>query len=116
MESDQEIDNLKALYDELAQNGKMLAKDIRKSIDLYLLIGLISLLFTFFSFSVVGGFGYYILQGTAVAGLWALVVIFSIISFALLGFGIWLVRLYYSWRTRYKNLLDMERKWSKVDG
>ncbi len=116
MENDQEIDDLKALYDELAQNGKRLAKDIRKSIDFYLLLGLISLWLTFFSFAVVGGFSYYIVRGAVVAGGWEAITLFSIISLILLGSGVWFVRLYYVWRTRYKGLLEMERKWSKVDG
>jgi hypothetical protein len=116
VENDQEMEDLKALYDELAQNGKRLAKDIRKSIDFYLLLGAISLLLTFFSFTVVGGYSYYILSGITVAGGLAAVILFSIVSLILLGSGIWLVRLYYTWRIRYKGLLEMERKWSKVDG
>jgi hypothetical protein len=116
MENDQEIGDLKALYDELAQNGKRLAKDIRKSIDFYLLLGLVSLLLTFFSFTVVGGFAFYIYKGVVVAGAWEAIILFSIISFILLGSGIWFVRLYYVWRLRYKGLLEMERKWSKTNG
>ena len=116
MENDQEIDDLKALYEELAQNGKRLAKDIRKSIDFYLLLGLISLLLTFFSFAIVGGFAYYISKGVLVPGAWAVVIIFSVTSLILLGFGLSLIRLYCAWRIRYKSLLEMEKKWSKVDG
>ncbi len=116
MENDQEIGDLKALYDELALNGKRLAKDMKKSIDFYLLLGLISFLLMFFSITIVGGFSYYILRGYIAPIAWAAVILFSIISLILLGSGTWFVRLNYVWRKRYKGLLDMERKWSKVDG
>jgi hypothetical protein len=116
MENDQEIADLKALYTELANNGKRLAKDIKKTVDFYLLLGAISLLLSFFSLAIVGGFAYYIWQGMLVAGGWGVVGLFVIISAAFLGFGVWLVWLYFGWRGRYKGLLEMEKKWSKADG
>jgi hypothetical protein len=116
VENDQEIGDLKVLYDELARNGKRLAKDIRKSVDFYLLLGLISFLLTFFSFAVVGGFAYYVFIGVVLAGAWEAIILFSVISLILLGSGVWLVRLYYIWRVRYKGLLEMDRNWSKTDG
>jgi hypothetical protein len=70
--------------------------------------------------ATVAGFSYYLWGGLIVgpaAGMaWEPVIIFSIVSLALLGFGAGLVRLYFSWKGRYKSLLEMEKKWSKVDG
>ncbi len=116
MENNQEMDDLKTLYTELATNGKRLAKDIRKTIDFYLLLGSASLLLAFFSFSLVAWFAYYTWQGTFFEVGWFALGIFAIISASFLGFGLWFVKLYFGWRGRYKGLLEMEKKWSKVDG
>jgi ABC-type multidrug transport system fused ATPase/permease subunit len=118
LENGDEIDDLRVLYDELAHNGKRLAKDIRKSIDLYLILALIYFLLAFFSLSVVVWvFTFLPSQGITIGNIaWGVAILFTIISLPILGFGVWLVRLYYSWRGRYKGLLEMERKWSKVDG
>lgn len=116
MENDQEIDDLKTLYTEMAQNGRRLAQDIRKSIDFYLILGAILVLLSFFSISLVAWFAINTWQGLFFAGGWVAMLLFVIISAAFLGFGMWSLKLYFGWSSRYKNLLEMERKWSKTDG
>lgn len=112
MENDKELDDLKALYDELVHNGKRLVRDMRKSIDLYLLSGLLSLLFA--SLSLIGLAPYLALvrMGVASTLTWSVVIIEAVITTLLVGFAFLLLRLYNRLRERYKRLFEIEKKWS----
>ncbi len=115
LESNKELDELKALYEELWHDGKRLVKDMKKSIEMYLFAGIVTLMVALFGLVAILPYISLVFQGNAsIFGL-SFVIIELVLMIVIAAFGVKLVGWYRRLRQRYAKLFDMERNWRKVD-
>jgi len=109
MNEEEEMLQLRKLYDELWHDAKTLIRDMKEGISMYKFSGLILLAFSFVYFQFVYGGSLKILAGSTdfMDYIITLAGIFGMVFFVL--FGIRLLRWYYRLKGRYTKLLQMEK-------
>jgi Na+/melibiose symporter-like transporter len=109
-ENNKELPELKTIYDELWSDARTLAKDLKKSIAVYLYAAYVTLIIAFSS--LLNAIPFFIQIGLGKANLfsWAVVLINVVCVAIVLGFAAKL----FSWHRhlvmKYSKLIEMERK------
>ena len=115
MEDDKKLEDLKTIYDELWSDAKVLVKDMRKSVYVYLYAGLVTLIVALSSVISATPFYTLILIGKGNLLTWAFVIFEIIATIFVIAFGIRFIRWFLTLKKRYSKLIEMEKNWRKVD-
>jgi hypothetical protein len=109
-ENNKELPELKTIYDELWSDAKTLAKDLKKSIGVYLYAAYATLIIAFSS--LVNAIPFFIQVGLGTANLftWSIVLLEVICVAIVLGFAAKLFSWHRHLAMKYSKLIEMERK------
>lgn len=109
MHEEEEIPQLRALYDELWNDAKTMIRDMREGISMYRFSAFLILVFSFVSAWAALGGSFAILAGSTdfIDYFNAFFGVFATVLFVL--FGLRLVRWYYKLKERYAKLLQIEK-------
>ena len=109
MQNEEEMMQLKALYEELWSDAKTMIKDMRRSISMYQLSGFLLLMFSlvFFQRAFVTYFD--VFAGTAEFWDYYSMIVNTFGTIVLIILGIHLLRWYYKLKDRYAKLVQMEK-------
>jgi uncharacterized BrkB/YihY/UPF0761 family membrane protein len=109
-DEDNELAQLKALYDELWSDAKSMIKDMNRSISIYFFAGLITLAFS----TIIIGIAVSDLNKILSNGASSLTYFYVIVevpgAVLMIIFGITLLYWYRKLRKRYQKLIEMEKK------
>jgi len=109
VDKDNELPELKELYDELWSDGRTMIKDMNRSIHVYLFAGFITLVFSVIIIGTAISDWNKILIGTA-TNLTCFYAIMEITGAVLyVGFGIFLIYWYTKLKNRYSRLIQWEK-------
>lgn len=109
-ENDKELPELKAIYDELWSDARTLAKDLNKSIAIYLYAAWATIVIALSS--LISAIPFFIQVGLGTASLfaWTLVSVEIIGVAVILAFAFKLFGWHGQLATKYSKLIEMERK------
>jgi hypothetical protein len=106
---DEELPQLKALYDELWTDARTMIKDMNKSIFVYLFAGFLSLVFSTIIIGTTISDWYKIVSGSAETLTYFYAPVETFGSAVYVIFGIMLLYWYRKLRGRYSKLINMEK-------
>jgi hypothetical protein len=109
-ENNQELSELKSVYDELWSDAKTLAKDMKKSIAIYLYAGYATLIIAFSALISALPFFLQVIYGAGDALSWSIVVFEIIATAIVLTFASFLFRWHKRLSRKYSKLIDLEKK------
>jgi len=109
-ENNKELPELKAIYDELWSDARTLAKDLKKSIVIYLYAAYATLIIAFSSLLSATPFFIQVGLGTANSFSWLVVFVEIILVAVVLGFALKLFGWHRHLARKYSKLIEMERK------
>ncbi len=109
MEED-ELIQLKTVYDELWQDAKTMIKDVTRSIKAVFFVGYMMLVIAFLQFFSAHQIYMKIVEGsTRMLDYFYLITISVGVVILIVG-GIWSIRGYYKLKNRYKRIIQLEKK------
>jgi Na+/melibiose symporter-like transporter len=109
-ENNKELPELKTIYDELWSDARSLAKDLKKSIAVYLYAAYVTIIIAFSSLLSAIPFFIQVSLGTANLFSWTVVLVEVIGVAIVLGFAAKLFSWYRRLAMKYSKLIEMERK------
>ena len=115
MEDDKKLADLKTIYDELWLDAKTLIKDMKKSVNIYLYAGLVTLIVAFTSLTNAAPYFVAIIFGIGNVFAWIFVIIEVALATVVITFGARLIIWYRKLKKRYAKLIEMETSGRKTD-
>lgn len=115
MEDDKKLADLKTIYDELLLDAKTLIIDMKKSVNIYLYAGLVTLMVAFTSLMSSAPYFVAIIIGTGNVLSWILVIFEITSATVVIAFGARLIIWYRKLKKRYAKLIEMETSGRKTN-
>lgn len=115
MEDDKKLADLKTIYDELWADATTLIKDMKKSVNIYLYAGLVTLIVAFTSLTNAAPYFVAIIGGIGNVFAWIFVFVEVTMATVVIAFGARLIIWYRKLKKRYAKLIEMETSGRKTN-
>ena len=108
-DKDEELPELKALYDELWSDARTMIKDMKRSIYIYLFAGFITLVFSTIMIGTAISDWNKILSGNVSTFTYLYAIAGTLGAVIYVGFGVFLIYWYNKLKNRYARLIQLEK-------